>query len=215
MGLGRLSSYQISASDHPTAYSATGLPAGISCNTATGLISGSPNQSGTFNVTLRASNFVGTGTASVTIIVQTVYSNWKASVFGAAASNPLVAGDLVVNNPAGIPNLMAYALGANPFSAAVGVLPKIGQAAVSGTSYLSLQFQRNADDATLRYTVEASDDLTNANGWAPLCTFNGAAWNGSGSVNESGTAPNINVQVLDSQPIGAKSMRFMRLQISY
>src|SRR5438093_1135226 len=54
-------SYQITASNSPASYNATGLPAGLSVNTATGIISGTPTASGTFSVTLSATNAGGTG----------------------------------------------------------------------------------------------------------------------------------------------------------
>ncbi|MDP1798441.1 MAG: M12 family metallo-peptidase [Planctomycetaceae bacterium] len=54
-------SYQIVATNSPTSFNATGLPAGLSVNTANGLISGTPTQNGDFNVTLSATNAVATG----------------------------------------------------------------------------------------------------------------------------------------------------------
>ena len=39
-------SYQITASNNPTSFNATGLPAGLSVNTTTGLISGTPTAAG-------------------------------------------------------------------------------------------------------------------------------------------------------------------------
>jgi hypothetical protein len=53
--------YQITATNSPTSFNATGLPAGLSVNTSNGLISGTPTQSGQFNVTLSATNSVTTG----------------------------------------------------------------------------------------------------------------------------------------------------------
>ncbi|RYD47429.1 MAG: hypothetical protein EOP85_05485, partial [Verrucomicrobiaceae bacterium] len=47
-------SYQIVASGNPTAYASTGLPAGLTVNTTTGLITGTPTVGGTFNVQLQA-----------------------------------------------------------------------------------------------------------------------------------------------------------------
>jgi len=60
-------SYQITASNNPTSFGATGLPAGLSINTATGLISGTPTALGTSTITLNASNTAGTGTATLTL----------------------------------------------------------------------------------------------------------------------------------------------------
>ena len=63
-------SYQIVASNLPGSYSVTGaLPAGVTVNTATGLISGTPTQTGIFPVTLGAANGSGTGSQSLTITV--------------------------------------------------------------------------------------------------------------------------------------------------
>jgi len=52
--------YQITASNNPTSYGATGLPPGLSVNTATGVISGTPTADGTYNSTISATNAAGT-----------------------------------------------------------------------------------------------------------------------------------------------------------
>jgi Putative Ig domain len=61
--------YQITASNTPTSYNATGLPAGLSINTTTGLISGTPTGSGTINVSISATNSAGTDTKTLVITV--------------------------------------------------------------------------------------------------------------------------------------------------
>ena len=61
--------YQITATNNPTSFDATGLPSGLTINTATGLISGAPVSTGAFNVILSASNGGGTGTATLTLTV--------------------------------------------------------------------------------------------------------------------------------------------------
>jgi len=60
----------------PIAYSATGLPAGLSINTSTGLISGTPIIAGNSTVTVTARNNNGTATTSFTLRVtaQTTFS---------------------------------------------------------------------------------------------------------------------------------------------
>lgn len=62
-------SYQITASNSPTSFGASGLPAGLSINTTNGLITGTPTAAGTSNVTLSASNSAGAGTATLTLTV--------------------------------------------------------------------------------------------------------------------------------------------------
>src|SRR5438034_1868994 len=64
-------SYQITATNNPTSYGASGLPPGLTVNTATGLISGTPTTAGTYPVTISASNSGGTGTATLVITINT------------------------------------------------------------------------------------------------------------------------------------------------
>jgi hypothetical protein len=62
-------SYQITAANVPTSYSATGLPAGLAVNPGTGLISGTPRNGTATNVTIGATNANGTGTATLLITI--------------------------------------------------------------------------------------------------------------------------------------------------
>src|SRR5208337_4340347 len=65
----RAFSYNITATNSPTSYNATGLPAGLSVNTSSGAITGTPTASGTSSVTISAINSSGTGTATLTLVV--------------------------------------------------------------------------------------------------------------------------------------------------
>lgn len=65
-------SYQIAATDAPTSFNATGLPAGLTVNTSSGLISGTPSANGVYSVTLSATNGIGTGTATLTLTIAPV-----------------------------------------------------------------------------------------------------------------------------------------------
>jgi subtilase family serine protease len=74
--VGTAASLQIHASDSASGqtltYSATGLPAGLSINSSTGLISGTPTTANTYNVTVTARDTTGaTGSASFTWTIST------------------------------------------------------------------------------------------------------------------------------------------------
>ena len=65
-------SYTITATNPPSTFSATGLPPGVTVNTATGLLSGTPTVAGTYNVNAGVSNAGGTASLIVTITITAV-----------------------------------------------------------------------------------------------------------------------------------------------
>ena len=73
--VGSAFSYQITATNSPTSYGATGLPAGLSVNSTSGLISGTPTAAGTSTVTLSATNSGGTGNATLTLTINPATSS--------------------------------------------------------------------------------------------------------------------------------------------
>ncbi|MFF0269960.1 putative Ig domain-containing protein [Kribbella sp. NPDC004536] len=62
--------YTIAASNNPYIFGATGLPPGLSFDTATGVLAGLPTASGTYAVTIAATNAAGSGTATLTLTVK-------------------------------------------------------------------------------------------------------------------------------------------------
>ena len=64
-----LVTYLVSATGLPSSYGASGLPAGLSFNTLTGAINGTPTVSGTFVVTLSATNTTGTTSKVLTLTI--------------------------------------------------------------------------------------------------------------------------------------------------
>ena len=80
--VGTALSYQITATNSPTSFNATGLPAGLSVS-AGGLISGTPATIGTSSVTVSAANSSGTGSASLALSVYSacdVNRDWSTNV---------------------------------------------------------------------------------------------------------------------------------------
>jgi hypothetical protein len=74
--IGASFNYQITASNGPiTRYGISSLPAGLTINTATGVISGEPTTIGTYIITDSATNSTGTGYAVLTITVTGACTN--------------------------------------------------------------------------------------------------------------------------------------------
>ena len=67
--VGTAFSYQIMATNSPTTFGAVGLPTGLTVNTLSGLISGTPANAGTSTVTLSATNSAGTGSGPLTLTI--------------------------------------------------------------------------------------------------------------------------------------------------
>ena len=61
--------YQITATNSPTSFGTTSLPAGCTVDTSTGLVSGTATTGGTYPVTVSATNAGGTGSSPVTFTI--------------------------------------------------------------------------------------------------------------------------------------------------
>jgi hypothetical protein len=103
-------SYQILASNNPSWFNAQGMPTGLSVDHTNGLISGTPVQSGTFNVGMQATNSAGMGTATLVLQVSQNFTNWALG-YGLTGDNAAPTAD---PDHDGFKNVIEYAFGLNP-----------------------------------------------------------------------------------------------------
>ena len=156
-------SYQITATNSPTSYEATGLPAGLSVNTAAGLISGTPTTPGTSSVTLSATNNSGTGNATLTLTVSaaapTITSaNTASGTVGTAFSYQITATNSPTSYGAtGLPAGLSVNTG-------TGLISGTPTAAATSSVRLSATNTTGTGNATLTLTVSAAPPtITSAN----------------------------------------------------
>ncbi|MFD5464161.1 putative Ig domain-containing protein [Kitasatospora sp. NPDC127059] len=162
-----------SASGQTLTYSAAGLPAGLSINSSTGLISGTPTTATTSSVTVTATD--GTGATGSTTFSWTI----------ASASSGCAAGQLIRNG--------GFENGTSPWSgstATIGQSALYGLAAHSGSYASILGDNGYASTETLAQTVSIPAGCTNAtfSFWRYVATSEPAL----------GAADTLKVQVLNS-----------------
>jgi hypothetical protein len=205
--LGLPFTYQITGSNDPASFSATGLPAWLILTGSNGTLSGTPSTSGTSNILLSATNGFGSGTAGLVLTVFNRYSAWQQENFTTAQWNTAtIGGDTGTPAGDGITNLMKYALDLNPWSSGVSGLPASGTVSLSGTNYLTLTYTQLIDSPDITYTPQVSGDLK--------------VWNSGTSYTTApiptGTSNGVTqtMVVRDLIPISGTNRQFMRLQVS-
>jgi poly(3-hydroxybutyrate) depolymerase len=106
----------------PIAYSASPLPAGLSVNAATGVISGTPIATGTTKILMTAGNSAGSLSAILVLTITldppvVLIEAWRLAHFGASATNLDIAGDSADPDGDGVNNLLEYTNGTDPLAA--------------------------------------------------------------------------------------------------
>jgi hypothetical protein len=82
--------YTITASNSPFSFDAVGLPAGLTVNTSTGVISGIPSAAGTTSVTIKATNAAATAQATLVLTtLQNLSLNQPSTASTSPANSPM------------------------------------------------------------------------------------------------------------------------------
>ncbi len=118
--------YDILGTNHPTSYNALGLPAGLAINMVTGQITGTPTNpaGGNFNVTIQATNFGGTGMATLALNV-------------APQQVPIIVSPNQASGFVGIPFSYQIVATANPTSFSTSGNPLPPGLSINGTGLIS------------------------------------------------------------------------------
>ncbi len=179
--------YAIIASGSPTSYSASGLPAGLALSGNS--ISGTPTQTGTFNVTLTATNSLGSTTTTLTLIVAATGGSESNAgrlsnisvLSGVGSSNPIIAG-FVLSGSNGTQTVLIRAIGPG--------LTDVGVTGVLASPHLKL------------YRAGGSDPITVADAWNSADTDVPAAASRLGALPTLRTG-SADVAFLATLPAGA------------
>lgn len=113
--VGEMVQLRLTATNRPTRFAVTGLPAGLSLNAATGVISGRPRASGSFPLRITATNEGGPGTLAVNpgFDVQALPAGVVGSFMGAIAHSSDLNGNLGGRMDLSVTELGAYSMKLN------------------------------------------------------------------------------------------------------
>ncbi|WP_320813990.1 choice-of-anchor D domain-containing protein [Flavobacterium sp.] len=146
--------YTITATNTPTSYNATGLPAGLTINTATGVISGTPSVMGSFNVTITATNAAGSDNQTLVITL---------------GAGPCLNQSAFTSTPAGwSATSVTYASNEAVFGSSTGELATV---AVSNPTSLTFDLRRTSNTSAKDLIIEIST-TTQGGAYTTVTTYN-------------------------------------------
>ncbi|HMG81657.1 MAG TPA: putative Ig domain-containing protein, partial [Ferruginibacter sp.] len=159
--VGTAFTYTISATNAPTGYTATPLPAGLSFNTTTGVLSGTPTTVGTTTVNISATNSSGTGNGTAVITVNpakpVITSNTATGTVGTAFSYTITA----TNSPASY--TASPIPGGLSFNTTTGVLSGTPSTAATTTISISATNAGGTGNGTVVITINPAVPVVTSN----------------------------------------------------
>jgi PKD repeat protein len=151
-------SYQVAAAGSaPITYSATGLPPGLSINTSTGAITGTPTMAGTYNATITVENACGEDGATLTIVIAEECT--AATVADASASGSVGAAFAYNIAAAGTVPITYGATGLPPglsLNTSTGAITGTPTTAGTYNATISVENDCGDDSAALTITIAAA-----------------------------------------------------------
>ena len=148
--------YQVTASDYPTSFAASGLPPGLFCSSS-GLISGTPTALGSYSLTISAKNMLGSG-APLTLNFQISAPNYLEWLASYNLSGVDVDKD---SDGDGVKNLMEYFMGLDPKVRNDGSFVSVHED--GNSDFVSLTYRKSKEISGFVGVVEWSADLATGN----------------------------------------------------
>jgi len=215
-------SWPLTATNGPTKFNVSGLPAGLKVNTATGLISGRPTTARSYTVKGSASNGAGTGAVKEQVLTVQPYPTGTLGTYQGLVgrdAEPTFGNNLGGRVTLTTTNLGAFSgslvLGATayPFRGSLKMLPDTdptGTVTITrrNLSALKLDFTLDRAARTLSGVLEDGTRTVNFNAWLPEDSAAGYAGNYTFAMKSpsSGDAPRgHSVGALKVTPKGAVS----------
>lgn len=210
--------HQFAASGQPAPefnLAAGALPPGLNLSRS-GLLAGTATAAGNglfAKITVAATN--GTAPAATQSFDLTVVTRSASYLAGFGLAGPAAAPQVDFDLD-GLSNLLEYAFGLDPTRASINP----GETIIrdyAGTRYLAMRFPRSTLATDLTYIVEVAADLgADPIVWTELARSTaGAPTTGPGLVSETGSAPQVLVEVRDTVPVPSpgQPQRFLRLRV--
>ncbi|MEN8743570.1 MAG: putative Ig domain-containing protein [Lentimonas sp.] len=181
------------------------LPTGLSYDSITAEISGTPTETGNFLTRVTAQRGFAQSTVLVPFEIHDArrLSDWENVHFDAIEKANGDSSDLADMDFDNIPNLLEYALHRNPKASENSTTTTPSSTAINDQDYLTLTYERLKGASDIRYIVEVSSDLIN---WS----------SGAEHTTRVQTINNTETEIIavrDLSPITSERKRFMRLRV--